>query len=123
MNADLTISTLSFKSKYSDASGSLRVETSRGVNLPEKLFIRSQAITDSKTKLPATLTTVVFERHLALTGGAIGPITGKLSLVVPQDVLVTSTDAQAVIERFINLLQEDDTGLDLADEIFVNGEQ
>jgi hypothetical protein len=123
MNADLTISTLSFKSKYSDASGSLRVETSRGVNLPEKLFIRSQAITDSKTKLPATLTTVVFERHLALTGGAIGPITGKLSLVVPQDVLVTSSDAQAVIERFINLLQEDDTGLDLADEIFVNGEQ
>jgi hypothetical protein len=123
MNANLTISTLSFEQKYSDATGSLRVETSRGVNLPEKLFIRSQQITDGKTKLPATLTTIVFERHLALTGGSIGPVSAKLSVVVPQDVLVTSSDVLAVVERYINLLQEDDSGLDLADEIFVGGQQ
>jgi hypothetical protein len=38
-------------------------------------------------------------------------------------VLITSADVLAAVERIAQLIQEDDSGLDLADEIFVNKEQ
>lgn len=124
MNADLTIDTLSFKQIYSDKTGSLRREVSRGANLPTELKIAHQETTDSTYKVPATRSTARFDRYVALSDGKIAP--GVSAYVVVhrlEDSAVTSADILAVVQHLISLLQEDDTGLDLMDEVFVNQEQ
>lgn len=124
MNNDLTISTLSFKLRASDlVAGSERREISRGVNLPEVMTIKHQDYVDSGTKLPGVRSVLRFDRHLLLTAGFIAPVSAYVVVSVPKDTGVTSADVLAVVERLINTLQEDDTGLDLMDEIFVNREQ
>lgn len=124
MNADLTISTLAFKLAFSDkANGSERREISRGVNLPEVMTVKHQQYTDSSTKLKGRRSVLRFDRYLELTDGQIVPVSAYLVVAVPADAGITSADVQAVVERVVNTIQEDDTGLDLADEIFVNGEQ
>lgn len=124
MNADLTISTLAYKLAFSDkANGSERREISRGVNLPEVMTIKHQAYTDSSTKLVGRRSVLRFDRHIALTDGRIVPVSAYLVVAVPSDPNIGSSDVLAVVERIVNTIQEDDTGLDLADEIFVTGEQ
>jgi hypothetical protein len=124
MNADLTIDTLSFKQVYSDEKGSLRRETSRGVNLPEELKIAHQSITDSATKLPSKRSMARFDRYVELTeSGLTAPVSAYIVVQRPNDANVESADILAVVQRLVTLLQEDDSGLDLMDEIFVNGEQ
>lgn len=123
MNASLTISALTFAQSYSDKSGSERREVSRGVNLPEILSIRHIDTVD-KASGPSVQTSVRFERHMLSSDGlTIKPVRGTLTMVVPKDTGVASSDVLAVAERFIHLLQEDDSGLDLVEEIFVNREQ
>jgi hypothetical protein len=124
MNAALTLSTLTFNLTFSDSVvGSERREVSRGVNLPEVLKIRHQKYIDSKTQLPGVRSNVLIERHVAITDGRIVPVTASLTVAVPSDALIASTDVLAVVERIAQLIQEDDSGLDLPDEIFVNREQ
>lgn len=124
MNNNLTISTLAFNLNYTDAqSGSKRTEVSRGVNLPEVMTIRHQDYVDSATKLPGTRSVLRFDRHLEMTDGRIAPVSAYLVVTAPKDANVASSDVLAVVERIVNTIQEDDTGLDLADEIFVNKEQ
>jgi hypothetical protein len=124
MNSALTISTLTFTQAYSDKSGSLRREVSRGVNLPELMYIKHQNYTDSATKRPGTQSALIFEYVKALADGTIVPaVRATLKVQALTDANVTSADVLAVIERVVNTIQEDDTGLDLADEIFVNKEQ
>jgi hypothetical protein len=123
MNANLTIDTLSFNQVYSDQAGSLRREVSRGVNLPTELKIAHTDYTDSSTKLKGTRSLVRFDRKVELSTGVIAPVSAYVVVTRPTDADVTSTDILAVVQHLISLLQEDDTGLDLMDEVFVNGEQ
>lgn len=124
MDSNLTISTLSFKSQFSDLSGSLRREVSRGLNLPERMYIKHQTYTDTKTKRLGNQSALIFEYDKALADGSIATV-ARATLKVQSliDINVTGTEVLAVLERIINTIQEDDTGLDLGDEIFVNKEQ
>lgn len=124
MNADLTIDTLTFKQSFSDKDGSLRVETSRGVNLQERLRIKHRPYTDSRTKRPGVESVVQLERDQALADGIIASaILAQFKVSALVDTGVTSTDVLVSVQRIISVLQEDDSGLDLMDEIFVNKEQ
>lgn len=124
MDNNLTVSTLTFNMQYSDKTGSSRREVSRGANLPEVMMIKHQNYTDSLTGRPGKQSALIFERHIALADGTIAPaVRATLKVQSLLDGEVTSSDILAVVERVVNTIQEDDTGLDLADEIFVNLEQ
>lgn len=124
MDNNLTVSTLAFNMQYSDKTGSVRREVSRGANLPEVMMIKHQSYKDSLTGRPGTQSALIFEYHKALADGTIVPVaraTLKVQSLV--DANVTSAERLAVIERIVHTIQEDDSGLDLDDEIFVNLEQ
>jgi len=124
MNTDLTISTLSFVGSYSDVSGSLRREISRGMNLQERMYIKHQDFVDSKTKRSGKQSALIFEFDKALADGTIATVArATLKVQTLTDTAVGSTEVLAVLERIINTIQEDDSGLDLGDNIFVNKEQ
>lgn len=123
MNADLTIDTLVFKTVYSDKTESLRREVSRGANLPTELRIAHTEYTDSKTKVLTRKSVARFDRHVALTDGTIGVVSRYEVVSYPVDPLVLAADITAVVQHGVSLNQEDDSGLDLMDEIFVNREQ
>jgi hypothetical protein len=124
MNASLTLSTLVFNQLYSDKTGSLRQEVSRGVNLPTRLLIRHQDVIDSATKLPAVRSSIRVEYAQALAAGGIANgATATLTVQALKDTNVTGAIILAVVEFVSQLIQEDDSGLDLADEIYVNKEQ
>lgn len=124
MDNNLTIDTLVFNLRYSDKSdGSERRETSRGVNLPEIMTVKHRDIVDTKTKKSSTQSVLRFDRMLALSDGTIAGPEAHIVVTCPKDTNVTSADILAVIQRLVTVLQEDDSGLDLANEIFVNLEQ
>jgi len=125
MNANLTISTLSFNQTYSDKGGSERRETSRGVSLPEVMTVKHQDITDSATKKPATRSLVRFDRHVALTDGTIAPVSAYIVVQVPKDTAVVSSDILAVVARLAQVvsLATPVAGLELGPSVFVNKEQ
>lgn len=123
MTDALTLSTLTFNKSFSDKSGSERREVSRGVNLPEVLTIKHQSYVDSATKLPGVRSVVRLDRHVAVTDGRIVPVAAYLVVAVPNDAMIESADVLAAVERIAQVIQEDDSGLDLADEIFINHEQ
>lgn len=51
MNADLTFNTIVFKKSYDLKEESLRQSTTRAINTPDKLLIKSQSYVDSSTKV------------------------------------------------------------------------
>lgn len=123
MTSNLTIDTLAFNLVYSEQSGSLRREVSRGVNTPTELRISHREYFDSKRKLTIRSSTVQIDRHIELADGTIGVVARKETVSYPVDTNVTSTDILAVVQHGVSLNQEDDTGLDQMDEVFVNREQ
>lgn len=127
MNNNLTIDTLSFNLAYSDKSGSKRLEVSRGVNMPTTMTISHQTVIDSKTKSPTRRSVLRFDRTQVVDNGAssasLGDVSAYIVVSVPLGAEVVNTDILAVIQLLISTLQEDDSGLDLMDEIFVNQEQ
>lgn len=127
MNNDLTINSLSFVHQYSDKdSGSVRNETSRGVNLPEILSVRNRQITLSDSKLPARQTTVRLDRHVAASDNSIVKgLECHMVVTVPASSAVGTADVQACVTRLLTLLAGTTVtgGMDLKDEIFVNQEQ
>lgn len=124
MNNDLTISTLAFKLKASDiVDGSERRETSRGINLPEVMTIKSQKYVDSATKLPGKRTVLRFDRYVAGTDGQPVVVSAYLVSAVPSDAAVTSADVTATLARIKGCIDDTAPNLDLIDEIFINGEQ
>lgn len=123
MDNNLTISTLTFTQKYSDKGGSERVENSRGVNLPEVMSIKHSPYVDSKTKVPGRRSVLRFDRHVELSTGTVAPVSAYLVVAVPNDTGVESADVLAVVERIVHTIQEDDSGLNLAEAIFVRTEQ
>jgi hypothetical protein len=65
-----------------------------------------------------------FDRYLELVEGATPvPVTAYVVVQVPKTAAVESSDVLSVVQRLVSALQEDDSGLDLMDEIFVNQEQ
>jgi hypothetical protein len=124
MNANLTIDTLAFNQTFTGKDGSERREVSRGVNLPEVMSVRHTATVDKKTGKSTVQSQLRFDRYmLSADGVTILPVRAVLTVYVPQDTGVVSSDVLAVVQRIVTTVQEDDTGLDLADEIFVNREQ
>lgn len=124
MDNNLTISTLTFTQQYSDKTGSLRREVSRGLSLPETMQVKHQEYTDSVTKRRGTQSALIFEYVKALSDGTIAVVaraTLKVQLLI--DPAVGATESLAVRERIISTIQEDDSGLDLGVEIFDNKEQ
>jgi hypothetical protein len=124
MDPNLTISSLTFTQRYSDKEGSLREEISRGVSLPERMLVKHQSYVDSVTKRPGTQSALIFEFVKALADGSVA-VVARATLKVQSltDTNVGSTEILAVLERVISTIQEDDSGLDLGDNIFVNREQ
>jgi hypothetical protein len=124
MDPNLTISTLTFTQQFSDKSGSMRIESSRGPSLPESMQVKHQKYVDSVTKRQGNQSALIFEYTKALADGSIA-VVARATLKVQSliDSNVGSTEILAVLERVINTIQEDDTGLDLGDNIFVNKEQ
>lgn len=124
MDANLTISSLVFAQQYSDKTGSMRREVSRGLNLPETMQVKHQTYTDSVTKRPGTQSALIFEFTKALADGTIA-VVARATLKVQSliDSNVGATEITNVLERVITTIQEDDSGLDLGGEIFVNKEQ
>jgi hypothetical protein len=126
MDNNLTLPTgsLVFSLQYSDKTGSSRRNVTRGVNLPEYMLVKHQSYKDSLTGLPGNQSALIFEYHKALADGRIAAVcraTVKVQTLV--DSNVGSAEVQAVLARVVDVLQEDDSGLDLGDEIFVNQEQ
>lgn len=54
MNQDLTFNTIAFKKSYDKDGESLRQSTTRSINTPDRLTIRSQDYVDSATKVTGT---------------------------------------------------------------------
>lgn len=126
MDNNLTLPTgaLVFTHQYSDKSGSSRRNVARGVNLPEYMFVKHQQYKDSLTGLPGNQSALIFEYHKALSDGriaAVSRVTVKVQTLI--DSNVGSAEVQAVLARVIDVIQEDDSGLNLGDAIFVSQEQ
>lgn len=125
MNTNLTVSALSFNLVYSDKTGSLRRETSRGATLPTELLVKHQDYIDSTTKKPGKRTVVRLDYYMAMTDGVIRPVSYYAVCAKPIDPLVTVTITNAIEAMLTNLMHSatNTDGLDLKDEILGNGEQ
>lgn len=58
MNADLTFNSIVLKKAFDEKTGSERVSTTRAINTPDKLVIKTQTYVDAATKIAGT-------RHMA----------------------------------------------------------
>lgn len=124
MNSNLTLSTLSFNSVYSDAAGSVRRDVSRGINLAQDMIIKHREVPGPKGASHQVRQSLVeFDRQQLLSTGVYAPVKVKLTVETPIDADVAGSDVLAAVELVAQLIQEDDSGLDLAEEIFVNREQ
>jgi hypothetical protein len=125
MNANLTVSSLTFNQIYSDSEGSLRRETSRGASLPTELLIKHQDYVDSVTKQPGKRSLVRIDYYMTMTDGVIRPVSLYTVLARPNDPLVTAAIITAIEAMMVNLLHgtTNTSGLDLEGEIFANREQ
>jgi hypothetical protein len=125
MNNDITVSTLSFKLIYSDKTGSLRRETSRGASLPTEILIKHEDYVDSKTKVSGKRTLVRIDYYMTMTDGVIRPVSLYSVLAAPGDPLVTAAIVTSIEAMLVNLLHgtTNTNGLDLEGEILSNKEQ
>jgi hypothetical protein len=125
MNADITVSTLSFKLIYSDKSGSLRREISRGATLPTEILIKHQDYVDTATKQPGVRSLVRIDYYMTMTDGVIRPVSYYAVLARPNDPLVTTAIVSAIESMLTNLMHSatNTSGLALEDEILSGGEQ
>jgi len=125
MDNNLTVNTLAFNMVYSDKTGSLRREISRGASLPTELLIKHQPYVDSVTKVAGTRSLVRLDYYMAMTGGAIAPVSLYVVCATPTDVLVTQAVTDAISAMLVNIIHgtSNANGLDLKDELFAKREQ
>lgn len=125
MDQNLTISTLAFNLIWSDKTGSLRREISRGASLPTELLIKHQDYIDSTTKVAGKRSLVRVDYYMTMTDGNIRPVSMYVVLAAPTDPLVTSSVSDSIEALLVNLLHgtTNTNGLDLRTEIFGNREQ
>lgn len=124
MNPNLTVSTLTFTQQFSDKTGSQRREVSRGVNLPENMYVKHQNYVDSASKRAGSQSALIFEYVKPLTDGTIA-VAARATLKVQAltDTAVTSTEILAVLNRVIDVVSPDGTHLNLGSDIFVAKQQ
>lgn len=125
MNSNITVSGLAYNLVYSDKSGSLRREISRGANLPTELLIKHQEYTDTASKMPGIRTLVRFDHYMTMTDGNIRPQSLYLVRATEVDPLVTAAIIESLEAQMVNLLHSttNTSGLDLVTEILANREQ
>lgn len=125
MNSNITVSGLAYNLVYSDKSGSLRREISRGANLPTELLIKHQDYVDSTSKMPGIRTLVRFDHYMTMTDGNIRPQSLYLIRATEVDPLVTAAIIESLEAQMVNLLHSttNTSGLDLVTEILANREQ
>lgn len=124
MDNNLTLSTLSFVLAAPTADGgSTRRETSRGLQLPTIMTIKHRTVLDSKTKKPVQQDLLQFDYVKLLSDGSYAPVRVKLTAEIPVDSGVAGSDVLAAIELVSQVIQEDDSGINIPDKIFVNKEQ
>jgi hypothetical protein len=95
MNADLTFNTIVFKKSFDEKDGSERQSITRGINTPDKLIIKSQAYTDSATKVSGVRYTARVDRT---------DIDANLQSIVTSAYLVIavpSTASQAAVDNVV----------------------
>lgn len=124
MDNTLTINSKTFAYRYADFDrGSERVNIAPGLNIPEKMYVKNQSYVDGKTSRPATRRTLIHAKHLALADGTIAEsvrVTMKVEFL--EDTNVSSAVLLDMLENVIGTIQEDDSGLNLGEAIFVKGE-
>lgn len=123
MNPSLTVNTLTFTQQYSDKTGSARREVSRGVNLPENMYIKHQSFTDS-LKREGTQSALIFEYVKPLADGTLAVVaSATLKVRTLADTAVTATEITNVIARIVDVVGAGSGQLNLGTNIFVNKEQ
>lgn len=90
MNADLTFNTIVFKKSFDEKDGSERQSTTRGINTPDQLIIKSQDYVDSATKVAGRRYTGRIDRIDLDPNGAEITTSAYFVLAVP----ITATQAQ-----------------------------
>lgn len=126
MNNDLTINAIPFTMQYSDKTGSLRRNISRGINLPTDLRISHTDAVENATKLQVRRSMVRFDRYVTLSTGVIAPVSMYVVGVLPKDSGVTATDTAALaahLQNFLFAAGGNTNGLDLTDNVFDSKEQ
>jgi hypothetical protein len=125
MDNNLTVSALTFNLIYSDKTGSLRREISRGASLPTELLIKHQDYVDSSTKVAGKRTLVRFDYYMTMTDGVIRPVSYYSVFAAPTDPLVTAAISNSIEAMMTNLMHSstNTSGLDLKDEILATKEQ
>lgn len=117
----LTLSTLDFLLSYRDAqSGSKRVNVSRGVNLSDNMLIKHQTITDKKTSVIYQQDALIIQCYYAAPDGSYLPLEVTLKVKAPVIPNVDSTAILRAVEFVAQVIQEDDSGIDKASDIFVS---
>jgi hypothetical protein len=98
MNADLTYNSIVFAKSFDEKDGSERRDTTRGINSPDVLTIRSTAYVDPVTKVPGTRYTAEFRRHDLDAAGVAYASKASFSIAVPSTE--NSTDLGVLITTF-----------------------
>lgn len=98
MTDSLTFNSVVHELSYKDKSESLRQSTTRGINTPDKLFVRSQAYTDSVTKVPGTRYVARFDRHDTDANNA--KIISSVYVVLQVPETVTTAQYDVIVATF-----------------------
>jgi hypothetical protein len=98
MNADLTFNSVAFKKSFDTKDESLRRSTTRDINLPDDLIIKSQSYTDAATKVEGTRYTIRLDRWDVDTENVKYCTSAYLVIAVPG--IENSTDLGVLITTF-----------------------
>jgi hypothetical protein len=98
MNADLTFNSIAFKKSFDEKDNSQRRSTTRGVNTPDDLTIRSQSYVDSGTKVSGVRRTMRIDRH-AIDANGVKYIT-SFYVVGAIPSIATATDVSTALATF-----------------------
>jgi hypothetical protein len=98
MNADLTFNTIAFKKSFDEKDGSERQSTTRAINTPDKLIIKSQGYVDSVTKVSGTRYTGRVDRHDI--DANLQPIITSAYFVIAVPITATQAQVDNVIATF-----------------------
>lgn len=124
MDTNLTIDSRAF-TRIQDpvGGGSLRINVTDGINLPEKLTIKHMKAKDSASKQMTRRSLVRFDKIVDGTDGTLPNPYFQLVMSVPEHPAVTATHVNTLVSRAAAILRAvADGGLALGDEIFVNQE-
>lgn len=98
MNADLTFNSVAFKKSFDEKDGSERRSTTRGINTPDVMVIKSQDYVDSKTKVSGQRFTIRFDRYDLDAENQQIITSAYLVIAVPSTV--TQTQLDTVVDTF-----------------------